>query len=113
GLYLNGAGDSFDAVAMHPYSSPDLLSDAGPWYSSHRAIKQVRDLLESHGQGDKRIWFTEFGASTAGPDATGPDLTAQQFGVTEAHQAEILADGIDYLRSVPNCGPIFVFDHQD
>jgi hypothetical protein len=111
GLYQNGAGDSFDAVAMHPYSSPDLLSDVGPSYSSHRAITEVSDVMAAHGQSYKRIWFTEFGASTAPEGARSPN--EQDVGVTEARQAQILTDGIIYMRSLPNCGPIFVFDHQD
>jgi hypothetical protein len=113
GLYQNGAGDSFDAVAMHPYSSPDLLSDAGPSDSSHRAIREVSDVMASHGQSYKRIWFTEFGASTAPKGARSPELADQDVAVTEARQAEILADGIIYMRSLANCGPIFVFDHRD
>jgi len=112
-LYQNGAGKFFDAVAMHPYSSPDFLSYEGPPYSSHRAIKEVSDAMASNGQGYKRIWFTEFGASTAPTDAKGPDLGAQDVGVSEGRQADILTDGITYMQSLPNCGPIFVFDHRD
>jgi hypothetical protein len=111
GLYQHGAGNSFDAVAMHPYSSPDLLSDAGPAESSHRAITEVSDVMASHGQSHKRIWFTEFGASTAREGARSPN--GQDVGVSEARQAQILTDGINYMRSLPNCGPIFVFDHRD
>jgi hypothetical protein len=111
GLYQNGAGNSFDAVAMHPYSSPDLLSYVGPSYSSHRDITGVSDVMASHGQSYKRIWFTEFGASTAPEGATSPN--GQDVAVTEARQAQILTDGIIYMRSLPNCGPIFLFDHRD
>lgn len=69
GLYDHGAGDFFDAVAMHPYSSPDLLSADGPAESSNsnRAIRDVTALMASRGQSDKKIWFTEFGASTSTP----------------------------------------------
>jgi hypothetical protein len=113
GLYQNGAGNSFDAVGMHPYSSPDLLSTDGPYYSSHAAIGYVNYVLSYRGQGYKKLWFTEFGASTANTQQPGADPTGQQSGVTEARQAEILVDGINYMRSLPNCGPIFVFDHRD
>jgi polysaccharide biosynthesis protein PslG len=115
GVYDHGAGDSFDAVAMHPYSSPDLLSTVGleGTSNSNRAIKEVTDLMASRGQSGKQIWFTEFGASTAPPDAAAPELSGQQVGVTLARQAEILTDGINYLRSLPNGGPIFLFDFRD
>ncbi|WP_197507690.1 cellulase family glycosylhydrolase [Mycobacterium sp. ACS4331] len=114
-LYDHGAGDYFDAVAMHPYSSPELLSILGPaeTSNSNRAIRDVTALMRSRGQRDKLIWFTEFGASTATPGATAPDLSGQQVGVSPAHQAEILTDGINYVRSLPNGGPIFLFDHRD
>jgi hypothetical protein len=112
-LYQNGAGNFFDAVAMHPYSSPDFLSDDGPTYSSHRQIKEVSDVMTSNGQGYKRIWFTEFGASTAPKEAKAPDFGEQDVGVTEPRQAAILTDGIKYMQSLVNCGPIFIFDHQD
>jgi hypothetical protein len=103
-LYLYGAGDSFDHVAMHPYSTPGLLSDQGGWYSSHNAIGAVSEVLTAHGQGNKQIWFTEFGA---------PTIADGGRGVTDARQAEILSDGITYLRSLKNAGPIFVFDYMD
>lgn len=108
-IYDNGAGDYFDAVAMHPYSAPNLLSAPGPPESSNAAIAAVTEVLRSHGQGDKPIWFTEFGASTAGQSAG--DLG--QVGVTEQRQAEILVDAIRYLRTLANCGPLFIFDHRD
>jgi hypothetical protein len=115
GLYDHGAGDFFDAVAMHPYSSPDLLSAEGPEDSSNsnRAIKEVSELMASRGQSGKQIWFTEFGASTSAPGATAPDLSGQQVGVTQQRQAEILTEGINYMRSLPNGGPIFLFDFRD
>ncbi|MGV9800985.1 cellulase family glycosylhydrolase [Mycobacterium sp. NPDC003449] len=115
GLYDHGAGDSFDAVAMHPYSSPDLLSVEGAvgTSNSNRAIRDVTKLMADHGQAGKRIWFTEFGASTATAGATAPELSGQQVGVTPQRQAEILTDGIDYMRSLPNGGPIFLFDYRD
>jgi hypothetical protein len=115
GLYDHGAGDSFDAVAMHPYSSPDLLSTDGPEGSSNsnRAIRDVTALLASRGQSEKRIWFTEFGASTSTPGAAAPELSGQQVGVTLERQAEILTEGIEYMRSLPNGGPIFLFDFRD
>ncbi|MDV3128666.1 cellulase family glycosylhydrolase [Mycobacterium sp. 21AC1] len=115
GLYDHGVGDSFDAVGMHPYSSPELLSTEGAaeTSNSNRAIKDVTELMAFHGQSGKRIWFTEFGASTAAPGGTAPDLSGQQVGVTLDRQADILTDGINYVRSLSNGGPIFLFDHRD
>lgn len=104
GLYAAGAGPFFDAIAMHPYSAPDRLSDAAvePW-SSNTAINRIRETMIVNGDRDKQIWFTEFGAASG----TGPES------VTEDKQAELLVDGIDYLRSLPYCGGIFLFDFRD
>ncbi|MGV8872427.1 MAG: cellulase family glycosylhydrolase [Rhodococcus sp. (in: high G+C Gram-positive bacteria)] len=104
GLYEAGAGPFFDAVAMHPYSAPDRLSDASVQsWSSNTAIARIRETMVINGDRDKQIWFTEFGAASG----TGPES------VTEDKQAELLVDGIDYLRSLSYCGGIFLFDFRD
>jgi|EndMetStandDraft_7_1072992.scaffolds.fasta_scaffold70591_2 hypothetical protein len=110
GLFEQGAGDYFDAVAMHPYSAPEMLSAAGGPDGSRKAIEDVTALLQQNGQGDKSIWFTEFGASTA-TGVSSPD--GGQLGITEQEQAAYLEDGITYLRSLPNAGPIYLFDYRD
>lgn len=104
GLYENGAGDFFDAVGMHPYSVPELLSAPGQAWTSNTAIREVTAVMARNGQSRKQLWFTEFGA---------PTMTGHEYGVTEERQAQILVDGIKYMRSLPNCGPIFLFDHRD
>lgn len=104
-LYLNGAGNSFDAVSMHPYSgTANLSAPTVDPSSSQLAISAVTATLAANGQSQKKIWFTEFGASSS---------ATYQYGVSEARQAEILADGISYLHSLPNSGPIIIFDYRD
>ncbi|MDV6260053.1 cellulase family glycosylhydrolase [Rhodococcoides yunnanense] len=104
GLYAAGAGPFFDAIAMHPYSAPDRLSEASAQsYSSNTAIARIRETMVVNGDRNKKIWFTEFGAASG----TGPES------VTEDKQAELLVDGIDYLRSLSYCGGIFLFDFRD
>lgn len=103
-VYASGAGDHFDAIAMHPYSTPKLLSEAGEEYSSNSNISQVRAIMGENGQAAKRIWFTEFGAPTVG---------GHEFGVNEQRQALILLDGVNYMQGLPFAGPIFLFDYQD
>lgn len=102
-LYRCAGADSFDAVAMHPYSTPRLLSEPSEAWGSANEIARVRAIMDRHGDAEKRIWFTEFGAPTS---ATSP-------GVDEARQAEILVDGITALRHLPYAGPVFVFDYRD
>lgn len=101
-LYRAGAGHSFDAIAMHPYSEPGLLSKYFGEGSSANAIAQVRQTMVRNGDADKKIWFTEFGAPTGGPRA-----------LSEHDQAVFLVDGINYLAAQPFCGAIFLFDYRD
>lgn len=114
GLLARGAANYLDGIGMHPYSSPNLLSTQTEPYSSKQAIEHVTNLMNYLGVRNKQLWFTEFGASTAlTPQTTELDASGQGVGVSETRQAEILVDAIEYLRSLPNGGPIFVFDHRD
>lgn len=101
---LYQCGDApFDAVAMHPYSTPDLLSEPASAWASANEIARVREVMDRHGDSAKQIWFSEFGAPTS---ASSP-------GVDEQRQAQILVDGITALRQLDYAGPIFVFDYRD
>ncbi|CAM2735953.1 cellulase family glycosylhydrolase [Skermania piniformis] len=103
-LYAAGGQGTFDGIALHPYNAPQLLSAAPEAWASRAAIQEVSDLMAQYGDGDKLIWCTEFGASST-PGST--------YGVSEQGQAVIIADGIDYFRSLPNGGPFFAFDYRD
>ncbi len=52
-LYKLGAGDSFDAVAIHPYN----------WFGpiDIYSLRKVRKVLLAHDDGHKKFWITEFG----------------------------------------------------
>jgi len=95
-LYAAGAGSSFDAVAVHPYTGAVdptwCWNEAG---SAKRAkdafcgIEAIHDTMTENGDGAKDIWLTEFGWSTsAGP-----------YGVSEAVQAEFLVKAMETIRS--------------
>jgi hypothetical protein len=97
------APNSFDGIGMHPYSAPELLSQPGPGWSSAADITQVGQVMSLRHDTVRKVWFTEFGAPT----------TAVTPGVSEDRQAEIIADGVTLLRSLPYGGPVFVFDLRD
>ncbi|HEY3290567.1 MAG TPA: hypothetical protein VGK87_10610, partial [Anaerolineae bacterium] len=69
-LYQLGAHDAFDVVALKPYGfdyspmdrriDPSLLTVS-------RAIL-VREVMVAHGEGNKAIWFTQFGWNAPLPD---------------------------------------------
>lgn len=56
GLYAEGAKDSFDALAIHPYGITEPLY----WEAIHTA----REIMVAHGDGHKPIWLREYGWST-------------------------------------------------
>ena len=101
GLYDAGAGDSFDAVGLHPYTVPyPLATDP---FGRSRVISDVRDLMARNGQASKKIWVTEWGQPTGD----------NKYAVDEPRQAEILTSGLRFMTSQPNMGPVFVFTSKD
>lgn len=80
-LYQNGAVRLADGIAVHPYTFPVL-----PMGTPQRAVggfedlPELRAVMESHGDGRKKIWITEFGAPTGtGPYAVSDDAQATAF----------------------------------
>lgn len=59
GIYASGGGDSFDAVAIHPYGNLNV-DEALHW----DAITGVHDVLVAHGHGDRGVWLNEWGWNT-------------------------------------------------
>ena len=96
-MYAAGGQGSFDIMATHPYqgvsdTAPEAPDDGTVWRLSH--VAAVRALMEEHGDGDKKIWFTEFGWSSH------PNTGAEKswaIGVTEQQQADYLVRTIKYL----------------
>ena len=93
-LYEAGGRDAFDIVATKPYGfdSPpnDRRVDAEVMNYS-RAIL-LRDVMVSHGDADKPIWFTQWGWNAQLPDWHGqPSIWGS---VSEAQQAAYTAQAI-------------------
>ncbi len=100
-IYDNGAGPYLDAVGNHPYMSPAMPGDEGPnnWRKMIAGSQSMRAHMARHGDGDKRIWITEFGAPTHGRDAYGTVITEDQ-------QARMLAKAYrlaGYIRGPGRC----------
>jgi hypothetical protein len=96
-LYNNGIHGYFDVMAVHPYMAPADLppeTDTGNQWS----ILHTTDLLalmESKGDGNKPVWFTEFGWSSH-PN-TGGEANWNR-GVTEAQQADYLTRSLRLIN---------------
>jgi GH35 family endo-1,4-beta-xylanase len=86
-MYQAGAGAYFDALGAHPYGfayPPDDPRGAHDGLNLARLL-DLREIMEAHGDGDKSIWVTELGWTTAGV-GEGSWLT-----VTPQQQADYLA----------------------
>ncbi|MDR2280580.1 MAG: cellulase family glycosylhydrolase [Gordonia sp. (in: high G+C Gram-positive bacteria)] len=99
GLYLAGAGRSFDAVGLHPYTFPQVLGATG----SDPTISAVRTVMNSRGDGGKRIWITEWGQPTGSSDIA----------VSETKQADIIMTSMAFVRRQRLMGPMFLFTSKD
>ena len=77
-------GDDFDTVALHPYASNLAQID--------QLFEQVLPVLDDAGDGDKPIWVSELGWSSAPPEPNKPLLKGVQ------GQAKLLTDSFELLR---------------
>ena len=77
-------GDYFDTVALHPYASNLAQID--------QLFGQVLPVLEDAGDGDKPIWVSELGWSSAPPEPNKPLLKGID------GQADLLRDSFELLR---------------
>jgi hypothetical protein len=88
-IYANGGQGNFDAFSHHPYSFPCSPLVAEPW-NAFEQTRYLHEVMAQNGDGNKKIWGTESGAPTGdnvGPCAAGPNVS-----VTEAQQAQFVAD---------------------
>ncbi len=112
--YNAGAKGYFDVMATHPYMGmadlpPTTADDGTMWTLTHAVV--VRNLMVAHGDGDKSLWFTEFGWSTH-TNLAGTANWAR--GVTEAKQAQFLTDTVRLLRSsMPWVGKVYWYTERD
>ena len=98
-VYAHGGRGSFDVVATHPYQGladapPERADDGHRWWFTH--LPAVRDVMIANGDGNKPVWFTEFGWS-AHPNA--PDTPNWHRGVTAEQQADYFIRAIRYTTA--------------
>ena len=106
--YAAGAHGYFDVMATHPYMGmanlPPATPDDGTKWTIMHAIA-VHNLMATHGDAGKPLWFTEFGWSTHTNTADTPNW---DLGVTEAVQAAYFTQTIALVRSVmPWVGKVY------
>jgi hypothetical protein len=117
--YDRGAHGCFDVMAIHPYQAvanePPSAPDNGTMYRMAH-VSTVHQLMVSHGDGAKPIWFTEFGWSSHSNASVDMQSGADNWlrGVSESQQAAYL---VDTLRLIPRKWPYvtnaFWYDSRD
>ena len=114
GMYTNGAKNHFDAVAQHPYSFPAMPSENEHWsnwsqmyvndfpQSGIYGTPSLRSIMIANGDGNKKIWMTEFGGPTSGTNSW-----------TEAQQAQATQQAITLNKTFSWAGPLFLYTYPD
>lgn len=108
-MYANGAKGYFDALSYHPYNFKTKFSDGTysifkPWnkWSPLNQLLEIRQLMIDNQDQALRIWATEFGLPTGGPNA-----------VSEATQAAFISDFLNKWSSMSFTGPAFIYSLRD
>jgi hypothetical protein len=106
-IYENGGKGYFDAVGDHPYTFPNLPSgnNANAWGQMSKTNPSLRGMMIANGDSDKKIWMTEFGAPTNGPDSN--------WYISEAKQVEMMSDTMKIYKTYDWAGPIFWYTIKD
>ncbi len=95
-LYSAGIRGSYDGISIHPYNvgadPRDATPSGGRKYSFLLGVPWVRETMVAHGDGDKKLWFTELGWSSCGPGGT------HAWCVTPEAQARYVADAFRVIR---------------
>jgi len=118
-MYGYGAGEYFDALGFHPYSyplSPTYTYFTNAWSQMAETDVSLRSIMALHGDGDKEMWLTEYGAPTGGPrkGATESILGWPEYDhVSEAYQAELLEEAFNAADSYAWAGPLFWYSYKD
>ncbi len=119
-MYAAGAKPYFDAVAAHPSgfnNPPDDYDNSGAAanFKGHRSFyyrnfENYRQVMVDNGDGDKQIWFTEFGWAVAQGVAPPVDRYAYSIQNTEQQQATWLVRTFQIARERGYIGPMFVWN---
>lgn len=112
-MYANDAQGFFDALSIHPYQYTTEFSEGEydpnvnphePW-KADSPIEQViaiRQMMIENGDEALRIWATEYGLPTGGPNA-----------VTPEQQAAFIEDFLEAWGDLEFAGPSYIYTTRD
>lgn len=96
-IYRAGGKMYMDAVARHPYTSPD---EGIPVLLNH--IREIREVMVRNGDGNKQLWVTEYGWIATRKKQRSLD-----------NQAAWLAESFETMLSLENIGPLLWYNFRD
>ena len=110
GLYDAGAKPYFDAVADHPYFSPNFPTnnDHNNWQKLFHTAPSFLSTMANHHDLGKKLWVTEVGAPTDGTDSFGT-VISDNAQATMVRQIYAFAADARY----PWLGPVFWYNYRD
>jgi hypothetical protein len=101
-MYKAGAKGYFDALSFHPYHTKWNYSyGIGKANYPATQLAQIRKEMQLRGDGNLKVWITEYGLSTV----------PGKF--TQAQQAAYIEDLVRALQKVNGVGPIFIYTTRD
>ncbi|MGD2207066.1 MAG: hypothetical protein PVH17_09825 [Anaerolineae bacterium] len=96
-MYQAGAGDHFDILSANAFGF-DLPPDDPP--AAHvlnfRRVELQREIMKQYGDGNKAVWFNEYGWNAAPETFRDDQLIWER--VTEEKQAEYTLQGLEFAR---------------
>jgi hypothetical protein len=96
-MYDAGAGSYFDILSANAFGFDRPPEDPpDPNVLNFRRVELQRAIMEAYGDGDKAIWFNEYGWNASPASFDEEDLTWKR--VSEEQQAEYTLRGIDFAR---------------
>ncbi|MGV0853358.1 Ig-like domain-containing protein [Mycolicibacterium phlei] len=99
-MYAAGAAGYFDAIAFHPYLYTLKFSKGGSTVNAPLwQAKEIYKLMVANGDGNKKIWATEYGQPS--------------HLVSEESQADYIADFLRTWRNQSWAGPAFIQTIKD
>lgn len=98
-MYEAGAAGYFDAMSFHPYSMQPFSEGESVAGSPLVMANQMHDVMTAYGDGNKKIWATEYGMPS--------------YLVTDAGQADYINDFLTTWRELDYAGPAYIHTVRD
>lgn len=105
-MYQHGGKGYFDAISFHPYHFTLPFSESGTQRAGAlNQLKQMRQVMIDNGDGNLKIWASEYGVPTA-QISTGEVIS-------ETQQAALIEDFLRTWSTQDGTGPIFIYSTRD